>query len=217
MPQLQSIGFCEGEVSDNGVRELHRQTKLRSLQLEHCPKVTGSGFTSLTTVEELDLNQLALNNQGLVALGEMPKLLSIHLELLIDPDNPQPLDWRPLGKARNLQRITIAGNSPYRGSDTPIVHEINDDGLAAIATLPQLSQLSVRSTLITDEGVRSLGAATSIHHLRIDSRHGLLTDATLDFFAEMKRPSYLTIIGEAFSKEAIQRLLTTDPHANVLR
>lgn len=214
-PELQEVYFYHGTLTDNGLRALQRQPNLKHLYLYNLVRIDGTGLSSLTTGEALSLRHLKLNNQGLSALGEMPELRMLDLTLLIDYDNPQALGWRLLGKSRNLKRLSITDNAPNRANELPIYHEVDDAGLAAIATLPQLEELFVGSTLITDDGVRSLATCKKLKNLKIEARHGLLTDATLDFFAEKKWPNELFIIGDNFSTEAIQRLQKVHPGVRI--
>lgn len=214
-PQLQLLGLFNGQMTDAGVGELQRQPQLRSLGLVDCERVTGTTLSSLTTVRELNLSRMKLNDQGLFSVTQLPELRRLYLQLRIDPHNRQPLDWRFLAQSQQLIYLSIDGNRWNSQFSPTEFHEIDDAGLAAIATLPKLGELFVGSTLITDDGVRSLAGATKIHHLRIEARHGSLTDSTLDFFAEMKRPSYIAIIAETFSKDAIQHLTNTHPNAHV--
>jgi hypothetical protein len=92
---------------------------------------------------------------------------------------------------------------------------MTDQGLAAVAKIPNLTSLTVFSAEITDEGVQNLITAKKLEELRLFSRNGCLSDATIDFFAERKWPAKLFLHIDNASPEAMDRLRKAHPTATV--
>lgn len=208
LPHLHALRLGTGKFSDVGLLSLSRQPALRELFLFMCEIQGGSTFERLTTVEELGLQQVSLEQTGLDALSKMPALRDLEIQLMIDLKVPV-LDWGSLSRSPQLRNLVIspALTMATRRSSNSITADsvgIEELTLASFSRIPHLETFSIRSVGITDEGVKQLAAAPRLRSLQIISLDGSLTDATLHYFAQQQLPATIILHSQSFSDEALQ-------------
>lgn len=120
------------------------------------PFVTGkflAGGTLHNTLEALRIESQELDPQGMRQLGKCTHLK----KLCFCDDHPVGIrqgisDWSFLSNLTELEALTLLGDFP-------------DEALAALAKMPSLRFLAVRSGRLTDKGVAEIAKCQSIEEL----------------------------------------------------
>jgi internalin A len=184
---LRAIHVRKGaQLTDVGIESLHELKDLEEVHVDNS-NLTDASLRTLSTMPKVESLALQGNNftdDGLAYLSEMKQLKSLsvgmsksqitdagaaHLANLV---NLEALD---LQKARisdegvkhligltKLKSISLTG-----GGDSPFA--ITDQGLAILASLPNLERLFLINSRITEAGIAQLASMKKLRHLSIGS------------------------------------------------
>jgi hypothetical protein len=197
LPPLEELSLSEQTqaVTDAGLRELAKLTRLRRIRLKEAPEVTDAGLHalgSLTSLESLTLGDLrSTTPRGLDVLRRFPDLRELHLSgIAVDQQNiagmanlaalQNILIWSIAGDAVSLE--PLAGLRRLRAIRTN--NPLDSTALRALAELPDLEYIGDELTEVTDEDLFVLAKMPKLRSLMLDSEH--ITAAALPALAQMK-------------------------------
>jgi len=178
LSRLQHLNFSFNDTSDDGLRELATLRELQVLYvggtkitdaglrhigaLEHLRRlhvwgscVTDKGLQELVGLKdltELNLGQSKVSGPGLKHIGEMKSLASLTL-------SATPMSSSHFTHLRSLSRL--------RELHLAYAESVNDEGLEALASLPQMEELDLSNTAVTDVGLRKLAPSTSLRSITV--------------------------------------------------
>lgn len=163
-------------------------------------------LAKLTDLEELNTDGIMVTDDGLKVLATLPNLRGMSFF------HPSWGSKEFVGKGvvhfatmPKLERLTIAG-SPF-----------NDEGMAAVGKLTQLTSFSTWHTFQTEAGNQHLLQLTKLKSLRLGQRlrkydgkpnQPSLSDETLDILAQMKSLETLGLDEARLSHAALAKLKT---------
>jgi hypothetical protein len=158
LPNLSGLALGETKViTDRGVRYLELLPKLRVLSLGHSWSVSDGGLVGLVNcrhLEQLNLYGSDVRGTDLSALRKLPKLRKL--------------------RAGRIKNETLGGMA---GSETLQIFEtwaiLNDEGVKALNTLPNLVSLTYERNECSQSGLRLL---TELQ-LRLEERRSAISEA----------------------------------------
>ncbi len=146
-------------LSDDQLKTFLEQlkgTKIQSINLKRCSKLTNKGLdhlSNLTSLISLDLNSCKnITDNGLKHLSKLTSLTLLNLEGYNKITN-QGLEH--LSKFTCLTSLNLSWC------------EITDQGLENLTTLPSLTSLNLSQSQITDKGLEHLSKLTSLTSLNL--------------------------------------------------
>ena len=174
LDNLFSIDLSGTSVGDAGLPHL-TSARLRALNLAST-QITDAGLRGLAVhdLEILTLNHTQIGDQGLLLLPESSRFFSLGLSGTMVTD----VGVRHLAQLRGLKhldlsktKVTGASFQHFRASSLSVLildgANITDDTLLNIAHLKSLIEVHLKSTAVTDVGVRRLHErAPHIHVFR---------------------------------------------------
>lgn len=133
------LGFCQ-RLTDDSMTHISHLRELEFLNLGFCRRVTDSGFTRLRTLTQLrtlNLSVTSLTDVGLAALIALKNLTSI------DIDNTRVTDagvasLKQFPKLRSVRMVGV---------------QISDAGLSMLASIPTLKHVNLRDVPVSDEAI----------------------------------------------------------------
>jgi len=198
LPKLKALKHRSTAVSDYGMQLLSRNSTLENLLIQDfaitnqsgeylakLKKLTqleifrcqGFGSEGVLALKGLNLQRLTLrdlptvDDQALEVLKELPKLRRLYLhELSGISDN----GLKNLGSLSALELLDIWS-----------IPQMTDATLDVIATLPNLKELTIRSTAVTDKAIEKLLAMTKLQTLTF-KENGDVTEAGLKKLSSKK-------------------------------
>jgi WD40 repeat protein len=184
------------EVTETGLAQVGRLTRLESLDLSHCGIVTDTGLgqlKGLTNLAELNLHRAQVTRTGLAHLQSMKKLRRLHLAecsigdeglaVLARITQLEDLDLNDVG-------ITDAGLACLKSltSLTRLVLSYNDEvkgkGFVHLEELKSLRELNLCGPAFDDAGLAHLKGLTRLVNLNLDGT--ALTNAGLVAIKDLK-------------------------------
>ncbi|CAB95333.1 leucine-rich repeat protein (LRRP), putative [Trypanosoma brucei brucei TREU927] len=185
LPRLRVLNLKYTDINDDVTKNISESKSLQSLNLSHCKWVTDiSVLSSLSTLEELNVNFCNGIRKGWESLGKLPLL---RVAILSDT-NITAKDIACLSSCKKLVKLQFFRCEKL--SDVTVVYEIQSleelivrkysdglKGLNALGTLSRLRFLHLRNARGSDISVESIGTSKSLVRLNIETREEL-TDAT---------------------------------------
>ncbi len=191
LPKLKALKHRSTAVSDNGMSYLANNSTLENLLIqdfnitnqtgEHLAKLQkltqleifrcqGFGSEGVLALKGLNLQRLTLrdlpivDDQALAVLKELPKLRRFYLHEISGISDS---GLRNLGSLQALELLDIWS-----------IPQMSDATLDVIATLPNLKELTIRSTAVTDAAIAKLLAMPKLESLTF-KENGSVTEAGL--------------------------------------
>ena len=166
-PAVTCFNIASTRVTDTGLKEVGRHTKLQRLHLE-CPQVTDAGLMhlrGLTKLDELILKGTKTTDRGLQYLAEQPSLPALKR---LDLSNTSVSDagLAHLHRFEGLEELMLDETSVtdaglchlnklhLRGLTLIEVTAITDKGLRELETLETLQELALGGTKVTADGIK---------------------------------------------------------------
>ncbi|AAQ15503.1 leucine-rich repeat protein (LRRP), putative [Trypanosoma brucei brucei TREU927] len=185
LPRLRVLNLKYTDINGDATKNISESKSLRSLNLSHCKWVTDiSVLSSLSTLEELNVNCCNAIRKGWESLGKLPLL---RVAILSDT-NITAKDIACLSSCKKLVKLKFFRCKKL--SDVTVVYKIQSleelivkncsgglKGLNALGTLPRLRFLHLRNVSGSDISVESIGTSKSLVRLNIETREEL-TDTT---------------------------------------
>lgn len=194
LPRLQSLGlgvYNEGaRITDAALAHVGEMKQLRVLDLSGTP-ITDTGLLSLrglTRLENLTLDNTKVTNAGLAHLAPLVSLreLRCHIEGHITDEGA-----KQLSKLRSLRRI-IADLS------------VGEEGVKALAELPELEDLSLDGQNITDAVARHVAKMKSLNGIRLQNCP--ITDATVALLGGLPKLEVICLLRTRLTGEGLKSL-----------
>ena len=166
---LNAENFMKGGVTGVGYRErwVSSYAKITRAELD--------SLRSLRHVESLDLSLLlALGDDDLAVVGQLPELTSLYLDRMpgrFPRQEITPLTDKILDHVAGLTRLRSLGLADNR---------ITDAGLAKLANLQELETIDLEGTLVTDAGLMSLAGLKRLKVVTIE-RTAVTRKGTAEF------------------------------------
>jgi len=143
-----------GAATDEGIKELARLTRLKSLGLSWSNGLTGKTFDALAALRELatlDLTGMGLSTEGTAAIARIPSLRRLKLyDAGVGDDH-----LRALAACKRLEDLSIYHDHREPRSPT-------DAGVAALSSVRTLRRFTVTGAGVTAEAVGKLSASLGI-------------------------------------------------------
>ena len=176
LTQLEELSMQGTLIDDSSIKGLAGLSQMRILNLwnTHVGDGTALEISKLPSLERLNLIRTHISNAGVARLASLGRLKSLALS------NNKSLDdtgLQHLGALTSLERLDI--HSTGAGNDT----------IWAIRLLPNLHELDLTETRVTDACVEDLETMPSLNHLTImlkeNHRAGLSKEALDDLVSEV--------------------------------
>jgi hypothetical protein len=173
LPGLTNLYLTDTQATDEGLRHIGKMTGLETLMIWNARLVTDAGVAHLKSLRKLKtihINKSNLTNKSLLLLSSLPGMEEMSLQQNHFSDEGLA---RLKGKDRlkrlyiglgDLQ-VTDAGLAHLRGFERlellDVQHsEVTINGLEQLKTLPNLQELWLSATKVTDADVRKLKDAS---------------------------------------------------------
>ena len=172
LANLKWVHLTSSNVTDNGLKQIAKHTKLEELRLGG--NLTDAGISSLAPLQELRklaiysrgfsgsgwkdmplfpklevFETIPLNDEGLKGLAKNTSLKKL---VLIDADLTNA-GMKSIGKLVNLEELSLENRN------------IDDDGVKELAPLRNLKSLSLHGTKITGKSLVTIGGLTNLEGL----------------------------------------------------
>ena len=193
-PELVELTLGGTQVTDEGLIHLTQLPRLRVLRLSRTA-ITDAGMSVLAkceTLESIDVSQTQVGDQGVWELRALPRLriLNLFQTRVTDRGLASFQDAEHRSAAR-IERLNL---------DRCL---ITDDGIAKLASLPNLSWLHLGVTAITDTALAELAKFESLTEVIVTR-----TETTLEGVEQLRRArpnmNVRDNVSENVSPEAIE-------------
>lgn len=206
------VSLRAASITDAAVALLTRLKQLRRLDLEgtEVGDEAAAHLAQLHSLEELILNGTAFTDAGIARLASLRALKRFHaantyvegegfaewtapiedLTLLGAPVNDRGL--RAITRLKSLRRLHLAES------------DLTDDGVSALAELPNLQQFDCSACDVGDAALPAIGRLAALRFLRL--RDTRITDAGLKHLAELKDLESLDLGRTRIGNDGIRHL-----------
>ncbi len=160
---LVDLDLEETDVSDQGLRWLHKLNKLERLKLR-ASLVTGKGLVylkPLSSLTDLSLANIAIGDEGLENLVGLKKLTGLTLSRAQMTDQ----GLKRIAPMSQLEKLDIEFN------------KISDAGIASLVGLKNLKELLLSDTLVTVNCIKYLKQFPALHQIIYSERNFNAQDA----------------------------------------
>ena len=219
--QLQSLSLMGTTIDDECLQALMQWPNLKHLQVAR-GRISADGLESIGSMQTLrgiDLFEAGkVEDEGLAHLERLTELESLHVinAPITDSGLRSCAEWRSLRFLRiNSPQITDEGIKHLQGLDqlefVGFTHSAIEDPVT-LAELPNLRDLDLSSSGISDAGVASLSKSNSITGLRLLWTE--LTDASMKHLASLRTLQRLEI-GPHVTESSAQTLHDALPSCTI--
>ena len=195
---------CPEAITDDVLVHLAGLRKLEKLEIAYAPRLTGRKFPGsswLTSVQKVDFLQSQLNDDGLRLLAAGPKLRSLKVERTAITHE----GFRALIPVRTLTELNMGGCPNITEGDF-------------IEILPRLGQLQKLDLSYAAFGDEAAGAVATLTNLTMISLSGTkLTDAGLAKLVNLGRLESLIVAGTRVTIEGIAAFQQAHPRCKIER
>jgi thiol-disulfide isomerase/thioredoxin/Leucine-rich repeat (LRR) protein len=213
-PRLEMLSVSGTAISDQGLAGLKGLVSLKWLSIANTP-ITDVGLKHLADLIELEHIQLSdtlITDGGLKHLAGMNKLKYLRF----DQNNISDAGLVHLEKLPALETLMIAGKfdgaglasiariQSLRGLHFTSGIPIAPESLAHLAQLPQLEELNISGSALTDHSVKHLASIESLQSVWI--QHAPITDAGLAEIAMLPRLSRLVLSSKGITWAGLNSL-----------
>ncbi len=196
-PTLTYLGLAGTRVTDAGLASLEQLSNLDSLQLgvyNEGAKITDDGLKiigKLKNLKSLDLSGTKVSDKGLVYLAPLVKLEHLALDHT-DVSDKGLAQLEPRQSLKTIRLYTrhsmgdVAAENLAKLKSLERISEnleVTDKGIAALATLPKLQQLTLHGEGVTDASAKSIAGMKSLTWLWLQNCP--ISDETLAAIGEL--------------------------------
>ena len=201
LKKLEKLVLYEQEITDAGLAHLSGLLGLRELWLDFIP-LSDAGLKHLRGLRKLRV--LRFYNARITDAG------LVHLKGMADMEDLQ------LGRARVTDKglTTIIGRMHKLRTLDLQGNPISDEGLSALANLPDMQWLCLADTLISDKGLAQVAMLHKLQYLFLQGTG--ITDTGLARLAGLKRLKRLNVKKTAVTRGGIQRLKLALPKLEIV-
>jgi beta-lactamase regulating signal transducer with metallopeptidase domain/Leucine-rich repeat (LRR) protein len=166
LPNLTSLRLASSSVTGEGLPHLAKCTKLKNLTLKSA-KLRDSELLQLDRLANLKLTGLSIggwkgSNRGVLKVAKLKSLQSLTLNVgQTDDRDGMGRTVRSLFQLENLSSLEIMGDDIRNHAS------IRDEDLALLGALPALREITLSSQLLTNEGLKRIGACQQLTRLSI--------------------------------------------------
>ena len=204
------------KTGQDGIRHLKDLPHLRRVELQNTPVSFENVklLAALPRLERLGLYGTGLTPDGLRELTRLKNLKSLDIGFTDVRDESLALlkAWPDLEELSlsNGSRFTaaaykyLAGFRKLKTLDLTSNFDLTDAALADITDLPELAELRLRTTRVTDPGVKALGRFPKLK--RLDLQGAPVTDAVLPALAALPELEYLGLAGAKVTDDGLKHL-----------
>ena len=231
---MVSINARNSPLGRAGLDAVTSLRQLRTLQLEGCGELTDDDFRYLQRLAKVDRVDLARTQAGDRAAEAMRDLLQLR-DLRIGSEFLSDAGMQAICGIVSLQALMITAEANqitnsgladfWRLVNLRSLHleprGITGDGLATLAELPRLTQLSLNNVTLSDQSIRHLVAIENLKELFIGRMHSgetdILSDDGLLRLAGCESLEKLTLqkAGTKVTDEGIEQLKRRCPNLRV--
>src|SRR5882724_2326302 len=180
-------------------------------------------FSGLTGLRELELPGPQWNpnagskldaNDEFEAIANLTGLEKLHFSLhFLTNINVQDKGLARLAKLTHLKELRLAQTKVKGRTLTPFVElryldvsytPFDDEGMAVLAGMTQLSKLYLRDTFVDDEGLKHIAGLKNLTELDLYGAH--VSDAGLVYLKDLTRLRKLNLLGAAVSDSGLDQL-----------
>ncbi len=143
LPGIEHMILIGCKLTDSGLENLAKLPKIRVLNLSKMMAISDLGMKhlkSLEHLEDLTLNRVTFNGEGLAQLSHLTRIRRLSL----DDNRVSGPSLRHLERFKNLEVLSLNGN------------KIPPEALAMLEPLDQLKELSLSSTSVSEQAVAKL-------------------------------------------------------------
>ncbi len=209
------------KLNDEQMKTFASLSRLRKLDMMSSPKVSGAGFKDLAGLNEF--TELNVFNCGLTD-GGMKGLASLtRLKVLVAGQNRKVTDagWSELGKLTGLVELNLSDNLFATATLLTVAKNCkqlqkleigntgpgtNDVGIADVAKLPNLKELKIYGTRVTNIGLAALTKTPNLEVLHVS--FGDINDQSAKLFAQCKNLRSLNIFATKMTNKGLEDLGT---------
>jgi thiol-disulfide isomerase/thioredoxin/Leucine-rich repeat (LRR) protein len=218
LPKLEELSLTDSTISLDGARQIVGMKALKWLHFQRCPigDPELAAMANLPNVEWLQLADTHVSGDGLKSLTGMPKLRILQIDFGDRHEQPEGLKpslrqvaW--LGQITalrvrgwglddsDLKDITGMSNLEELELDWPV----DDQGALYIAGLRHLKRLDLRSSVLTDVGMKHLSNLRALTFLNLS---GHFSDRGLESLTKLKSLWGMQVHSPYITKAGIQEL-----------
>ena len=192
LKKLEGLGLHNLKFKPETLKKLTTCPALTQLTLQGT-ELTNEHLRELINFPRLTYFQFInspLDDDGLLAICELKNLET--LDLLWSNSTPQLTErgYASLSQLTKLQKFQLSGPA--------------DDGIAAIANLPELESVLLWADQLTDNGLLKMSTLNQLVVLKIDS--GLISDAGLKALRGMPKLEWLQLASPNFTDAGLSNL-----------
>ena len=214
-------------ISDPEFDERHLQLldgrRVLSLIIQN-GSLTGKVFEDMSdlSTQYLQFLDCPLSDEGLQNVTSLPENRRMTKYLILDDTNCEKLSG--MDNLRGLTWFKISGDkftgeavewqAPLKASSCFFQCPITDAGLQKLAALlPNVSQLTLEETKLTDEGLRHLAGFKSLRQIHLSGEN--ITDAAVEALSGLKTPIDISLLDTSVTKEAMERFAKEHPESSI--
>lgn len=180
LPNLVSLDLADSDISDLGMVQIAKFTKLKRLSLFYC-SISNRGLRHLSILTELrvlNLDSRDISDDGLRHLQHLKQLKSLD----IFSGRVTDLGCTYLSKIKTLESLELCGGG------------VRDAGCASLAKLENLTSLNLsQNERITNRGAAALAALSKLKALNLS--HTRVNASALRYFSGLMNLQSLALYG----------------------
>ncbi len=212
LPKLKALKHRSTVVSDYGMEQLSKSTSIENMLIQDFAITNASGkhLAKLKALSQLEIfrcqgfgSQGVLDLKGLnlqrLTLRDLPTIDDSALSLLKDLPKLKKLFLHELSGVTDVGLKNLEAASSIELLDIWSVPQMTDESIDVIAKLPNLKELTVRSTAVTDRSIEKLLQIPTLQTL-VFKENGAVTEAGLKRLSDKKGWTKLDI-GSAVSAQ----------------
>jgi hypothetical protein len=155
LPDLTTLRLYETDATDEIVRLLRPLTRLQSLDLGFCQRITDASVDGIVRLRELQFLNLGfcrrVTGKGFSQLGRLRQLRVLNMSVTSLTD----ADLSKLTELKNLTSLDIDNT------------RVTDAGVDSLLKLPRLRSLRMVGVQISDAGLSRLASKSNLRHINL--------------------------------------------------
>ena len=214
---LTSLRLAGTAVTDDGLKYLAQFPKLSNLSLNDTP-VTDSGLKELVACKSLKNVDLRGTSASPIGVDSLRKTLP---EVIVEssPPRTQLSPEEALRKIKMVEGVLTHRDDRLPGNPVTMIDATNvalfsDDALAAVIDLPEVRQIGLSGTAITDASASTLATSHQLDTLVLANT--ALTDSGLVRLSSCQRLQTLDVSQTLVTQSGISTLRKNLPKLNII-
>ena len=215
--ELTSLCLAGTAVTDDGLKYLAQFPKLSNLSLNDTP-ITDSGLKELVACKSLKNVDLRGTSASPIGVDTLRKTLP---EVIVESSQPrtQLSPEEALRKIKAVEGVSTHRDDRLPGNPVTMIDATNvalfsDDALAAVIDLPEVRQIGLSGTAITDASASTLATSRQLDTLVLANT--ALTDSGLVRLSSCQRLQTLDVSQTLVTQSGISTLRKNLPKLNII-